>query len=169
LELSVDGGGTWTIVETPYTSPQNPVGTGFGPGYTGDSAGWIDEAVDLTSYVGRQVLLRFQYVTDDAINGSGVCLRGLSVPEISLSELSNDWLAAGFIHTNNLVKQDYIVQIVEGMKQAKVTRMALDENNSGELAVVGPKDQEQLVVVVAALAPKTRQPANYTLRVESTS
>ncbi len=169
LELSVDGGGTWTIVETPYTSPQNPVGTGFGPGYTGDSAGWIDESVDLTSYVGRQVLLRFQYVTDDAINGSGVCLRGLSVPEISLSELSNDWLAAGFIHTNNLVKQDYIVQIVEGMKQAKVTRMALDENNSGELAVVGPKDQEQLVVVVAALAPKTRQPASYTLRVESTS
>ena len=41
VELSVDGGRTWQILETDNTSPENPIGISYGPGYTGDSGGWL--------------------------------------------------------------------------------------------------------------------------------
>ena len=76
LEVSQDGGKSWDILETPNTSAGSPIGNGFGMGYTGDSGGWIGETVDLTRYLGRGILLRFQYVTDDAVNGSGDLYQG---------------------------------------------------------------------------------------------
>jgi hypothetical protein len=41
--------------------------------------------------------------------------------------------------------------------------MKLDRSNDGELLINAPQDLNRLVVAVAALAPKTLQPAAYTL------
>ncbi len=79
MELSVDGGRTWRIIETPGTSPENPIGNGFGPGYTGRSGGRLPESVDLSPFAGEDLWVRFQYITDDAVNASGACFRGLSI------------------------------------------------------------------------------------------
>ncbi len=43
--------------------------------------------------------------------------------------------------------------------------MKLDGSNYGEVLVEAPQNLDRLVVAVAALAPKTLQPAPYTLRV----
>ena len=168
LEISLDSGKSWDILDTPNTTDENPIGNSFGMGYTGDSVGWIDEAVDLTGYVGQRILLRFQYVTDDTLNGSGICIRGVSIPEAGLSDAPEGWIAEGFVLTDNTVKQDYIVQVIQVAEDNRVTRMLLDESNSGSMIIAAPGELEQLVVVVAALAAKTRQEAAYTLSVKPT-
>ena len=75
VEVSTDGGSTWDIMQAPGTSPRNPVGNSFGPGYTGASDGWIEETVDLSAYAGEKILLRFHYITDDSLNWCGPLLR----------------------------------------------------------------------------------------------
>ena len=79
MQVSTDGGETWDIIEAPGTSPANPLGNSFGPGYTGFSDRWLYETVDLSAYAGKQVLLRFHYVTDAALNGIGLCVDDVSV------------------------------------------------------------------------------------------
>jgi immune inhibitor A len=166
LEVSVDGGGSWDILGTPNTTAENPIGNSFGMGYTGHSGGWIDETVDLTGYVGQRILLRFQYVTDDALNGSGICIRGMSIPEAGLPDAPEGWTAEGFVLTDNRVRQDYIVQVIQVADDNRVTLIPLDENNSGSMIIAAPGDLDQLVVAVAALAAKTRQEAAYTLTIK---
>jgi immune inhibitor A len=166
IEVSVDGGRTWKILATPHTSPENPIGNSFGPGYTGESHDWINESIDLTPYTGQEVLLRFQYVTDDAVSGAGICLRHTSVPEAGLAEDDMDWQAEGFVLISNRVKQDYIVQVIESGEETRVSALPLDANNNGEMVISSPETSQQLIVAVAALAPKTLQPAPYTLTIE---
>jgi hypothetical protein len=166
VQVSLDEGETWHILAAPNTSPENPIGNAFGPGYTGQSAGWVDERVELTPYAGKKVWLRFQYVTDDAINGAGLCLRQISVPEAPRWDRGQGWQAEGFIHTDNRVRQDYIVQVIQVGEGNRVVELPLDGANAGELVILNPKELRRLVVAVAALAPKTRQLAPYTLTVE---
>ncbi|MBI2855939.1 MAG: immune inhibitor A, partial [Chloroflexi bacterium] len=123
VEVSTDGGGTWDILEGEHASPENPVGASFGPGYTGLSRGWLEDSVDLTPYAGGRVLVRFEYVTDDAINEDGICIDDISIPEIGFlhnAENEGEWEALGFVRTNNRVPQRYIVQVVEMGEEVNV-------------------------------------------------
>jgi len=166
VEVSTDGGRTWEILSTPNTTSENPIGNSFGVGYTGNSQGWIDESVDLSPYTGQEIQVRFQHITDDALNGSGICVQGISIPEIGLFDSTEGWKAKGFLLISNRVKQDYIVQVIASGSENQVTRLVLDEANMGELIMPAPRRLERLVVAVAALAPKTRIETSYTLTVE---
>ena len=167
VEVSIDGGRNWLIIETPATSPETPFGNGFGPGYTGRSGGWIQESVDLSPFAGEDLWVRFQYVTDDAVNASGACFRDLSIqaagetPAITADDAG--WEARGFIFTDNIVRQDFQVQLLTTGDEPKVRQIGLDANNAGELTVMPPKDGQRLIVAVGSMAEKTRQPAGYTL------
>ncbi|PKB63228.1 MAG: hypothetical protein BZY67_01115 [SAR202 cluster bacterium Io17-Chloro-G1] len=175
LEVSEDGGKTWDIIGAPNASPANPVGNGYGPGYTGKSNGWLDQSVDLTRYAGKDVQLRFQYITDDAINGSGMCLRwfALSVdpsagaPYLTLSD--GGWQPRGFSVINNRVRQDFIVKVLWESEAARVIDLDLEMGVSGdwigELFIEDAGETRRLVVAVAALAPKTRMLASYSLTI----
>ena len=171
VQVSLDQGKTWKILETPEISPSNPIGNGFGSGYTGDSRGWINQMVDLTPFVGAEVLLRFQYVTDDAVNGIGLCIRYISIPEVKLEVDDAAWQPGGFVRINNRVRQDYIVQVIlvgkesreVNREESRVLQMPLDQANHGELIIKAPQDYARIVVAVIALAPGTVQRASYTL------
>ena len=172
VEVSVDGGQTWRIIETPATSTENPIGNGFGPGYTGSSLGWVKESVDLSPYAGDNLWVRLQYVTDDAINGSGICFRDLSIQSIQAGGepaviLADDvsWEARGFVFTNNLVRQDFQVQLITMGDEPLVRQLPLNAENAGEITLSPPRTGERLIVVVGTLAEKTRQPATYSLSV----
>ena len=169
VQVSSDGGSTWDIIAAPGTSPRNPVGNSFGNGYTGTSGGWMREEVDLTPFAGRQVVLRFHYVTDESTNGAGLCFDDIAIPEIGFSDEAaghGGWQANGFVRIDNRVPQDYIVQVIEVGEENRVRRMELDEDNRGELAIRGLENLDDAVVVVAALAPHTLQEASYTLALE---
>ncbi|NQW21913.1 MAG: immune inhibitor A [SAR202 cluster bacterium] len=184
VEASIDGGSTWRIIETPASSPENPIGASFGPGYTGSSNrpgnnGWIKESVDLSSYAGTNLQVRLQYVTDDAISASGACFRGLSISTLARNKLDRtsglidnpdgiyDWQANGFVFTDNVVRQDFQVQLITVGKEPLVRQVPLDATNSGKLTITPPVNGERLIVAVGTLAEKTRQPTSYSLRVGS--
>lgn len=171
LQVSTDGGQHWDILETPHTSADNPIGSGFGPGYTGASAGWITESVDLSAYAGQEIRLRFQYVTDDALNDLGLCLRDLALPAAGIAAGGDDgWQAAGFIPIDNRVPQQYIVQVLQKGAENRVTRLTLTADGQGGLtgtAAAAPyPGMKRMMVAVTPLAPGTREPAAYTLIVE---
>ena len=166
VQVSTDGGSRWEILKAQGTSPENPMGNSYGDGYTGNSGGWTTESVDLSYYAGQKLQIRFQYLTDDAVHGPGLCLRGIGVVAGGKFRPLQEWRPRGFVLTNNELAQTYIVQLIESNDPPKVTMMALDQDNSGSLEVSAPGDLKSLVVVVAALAPKTFQYAKYNLTIE---
>ncbi len=161
LQVSLDQGETWEIIETPHTSEANPVGNSFGPGYTGESLGWLTEEIDLGEFSGKKMLIRFQYVTDEAINGSGLCLRNFGGS--AAAHLEGDWQPDGFVLVNNRLSQRFSVSLIQVGDENRVTPLELDSNNAGSVTIEDPDSWEQLVIVVGATAPKTRQKAEYTL------
>lgn len=176
IEASTDGGQTWDILKGQYTTDFNPNGNSFGHAYTGKSASadeaaiWVEEEIDLTPYVGQQILLRFEYITDDAVNHVGFCVDDIAIPELDYfdeAESDEQWIAEGFIRTNNILPQRFVVQLIELGPDIRVRRMELDEAQTGRLAVEGlGKGVERAVLVVSGLAPVTTEPASYEYSIE---
>jgi hypothetical protein len=164
IEVSVDGRENWQIIETRETSAKNPFGNAFGAGYTGKSGGWLADSVDLTPFAGEDIWVRFQYVTDDAISAAGACFRDLSVSAAGIAANESTWEAQGFAFTNNVVLQDFQIQLITVGSEPQVRQLPLDSDNSGKWTVQPPGDGEHLIVAVGSLAEKTRELASYTLR-----
>ncbi|MSQ14931.1 MAG: hypothetical protein EXR50_03605 [Dehalococcoidia bacterium] len=178
IEASPDGGHTWKIMQGSHITVDNPVGNAFGPGYTGISGGgnasaWLDERVDLTSYAGGKVLVRFEYITDEAVNLNGVAVDDIRVPEIGYStdaEHGDDgWIRDGFVRTDNFVPQEYLVQAIVFYQggEVRVVPVQLDRMKVGSLGVNSlGSGVERVVVAVSGAAPITTETAPFTLSVE---
>lgn len=170
LQISEDGGKHWVILETPHTSDTDPLQVAFGPGYTGESDGWIAENVDLGPYLGREIMVRFQYVTDDALNGIGMCVSG---PSISVDGTANDqdWIPQGFVLVDNRLPQEFVVQVMQKGSKDRVERMTASYlapgTWHGELEVAPYDGLERTMIAVTATAPVTRVEASYRLLVEN--
>ena len=170
LEVSSDAGETWEILDTAHTSSSNPLSSAFGPGYTGFSREWVSESVPLDKWARHEVLLRFQYITDAALHDHGLCLRNLRISGLTGDAVSVEWQPNGFFWTNNLVRQDFIVQVIyegRGDTANQVLRLELDDSNSGEMALQPAPGARRVVAAVQSMAPSTRRPANYQLQLKS--
>ncbi len=170
LEVSADGGETWKTLPATSTTDTNPNGNNYGWGYTGQSGGgspqWIEEEVDLSDYAGQEILLRFEYITDDAVNRPGFCVDDMAIPEIGYqydAEKGDDgWAAEGFIRMDNILPQEWIVQVIELGAETAVKRMALDEGQRGEYVIEGfGRGVNRAVLVISALAPATSEAGIY--------
>ena len=170
LQVSDNGGTRWEVLETPHTSADDPLEVAFGPGYTGESDGWIREDVDLTGFLGGEVMLRFQYVTDDALNDSGLCIRGLSL-SVDGTPQHHDWAPAGFLYTDNRLPQEFFVQVIQKGSENRVIELPTEYVApgvwQGELEVEPYDGLDRTVVAVTAAAPVTRVGTSYSLVVES--
>ena len=114
VEASDDDGRTWHILEGRHTTTDNPSGNAYGPGYTGSSDEWLQESIDLTPFAGGPVLLRFEYVTDDAVYLDGLLIDDLSIPELDLSISPDDtWHSDGFSLAGDSLPQNFIVQVIQ--------------------------------------------------------
>lgn len=169
VEVSTDGGATWTPLATARTTTDDPHGNSYGPGYTGESQGWVAEQVDLTPYAGRQIQVRFEYITDDAIAQPGMCIDDVSIPEIGYSDDFENggggWVSEGWLHMDNVLPQTFLVQVVQaGNKTAPVTRLlSINDVPQGEWEITVGGNLGNAVIVVSGLAQVTTQPAEYTL------
>ena len=125
LEVSTDGGETWKILPTPSGTDANPAGNNLGWGYTGCSGGgetgddctpqWVHEKVDLSAYAGQKILVRFEYITDAALDYASLMLDELSIPEInSTCDFEADscgWESQGFARVDNVLPQTFVVEL----------------------------------------------------------
>jgi immune inhibitor A len=174
VEVSTDGGKTWDILPGKNTSTENPNGALYGPAYTGRSgasngnapAQWVQDQIDLTPYAGKQILLRFEYLTDDAFNAPSWAIDEISIPEINFvddpASGNSGWDAQGFIRTDNVLPQHFIVQVVETGSTTRVVRVPLDSQNRGTLTLAGfGKDISHAELIVTAFAPTTTEQTEY--------
>jgi len=170
VEVSTDGGQTWTILPTAHSATANPSGNAFGPGYTGlsgDGPTWLEESIDLTPYAGQEILLRFEYVADDAVNRPGWTIDDISIPEIGffddVEHGADGWQAEGFVRIDNVLPQQFILQVIEiGEAGVDVRRIPLDETNYGTFTVEGlGSDIQKAVMIVSGVTPVTTEPASY--------
>lgn len=174
LEISTDGGETWTILETPSGTDEDSSGNSFGWAYTGYSGGgdtprWIEEKVDLSDHIGEEILLRFEYITDAAVNGDGLLLDDIRIEALGyLEDFELDeggWEAEGFVRLYNRLPQRYSVVLVEQGRDTRVREMTLDETNTGSIEVELGDEFDEATLIISGMTRYTWQPAAYTFEV----
>ena len=72
VDVSTDGGSSWTPIPGNITTNFNPFGSNRGNGFTGVSPGWVDAVFPLTAYLGEDIFVRISYITDGGVLGAGV-------------------------------------------------------------------------------------------------
>jgi len=177
VEASADGGATWRILPGRYTATDNPGGNSYGAGYTGLSGSraealWVEETFDLSAFAGQSVLIRFEYVTDDAVDHFGMCIDDIAIPELGYSydaEQGEDgWVARGFVRTDNRLPQRYLVQVLRLGEGLTVERRFFTGEESLALAVPAlDADTGRTVLAISALTPFSTAPARYQYEVSA--
>jgi immune inhibitor A len=175
LMASADGGVSWEILKTPSGTDKDPFGNSFGWGYTGTSGGgmsgeWLEESVDLSAYAGEEVLLRFEYITDAAVNGEGLMLDDVRLAAAGYSEDfeagDGGWDAAGFVRLYNRLPQTYRLMLVEFGDPIRVTPIPLDSDQRAQVDLALDDDVERAVLMVMGATRHTWQPATYQYSIE---
>jgi len=173
LEASTDGE-QWNIIRTPSCFDKDTSGNAYGCGYTGRSGGgdasqWLNETVDLSQYAGGKVQLRFEYVTDPAVNLEGLALDDVSIPAIHYaSDFESDdggWQANGFARVQNVLPQTFrLALIVKGDKHT-VQNITLTPDQTANIPLSLQKGQNA-VLVVTGTERFTSLRAGFTLEIK---
>ena len=166
VEASIDEQ-QWTILNTPSGTASNPNGASYGWAYTGQSNGWIQESVDLSQFAGKQVSVRFEYITDPAVNGDGFLLDDVIVPAIQYSTdfetVDNSWVADGFARIENAIPQTFRLALVThaaGGTTVQIIPVAADQSAEIPLSI-GQNGVQDVTLVVTGTTRFTRELAPY--------
>jgi immune inhibitor A len=170
VSASVDGGLTWDIL-----LPTNRTSGEFGPAYNGRSAdetgavdGWLKQSIDLTTYAGQMVQVRFEVLTDGGISERGFALDDISIPELGyesdVEEVTDGWQADGFVQMGWQVPQKWSVLLIEEGPNPTVATLALNPSNQGQWTLDIGKGGGVLVIMPQTAF--TNETATYWLTVE---
>jgi immune inhibitor A len=126
--------------------------------------------VDLTPYAGQEILLRFEYVTDQLLTYGGLALDNIAIPEIGFVDDASrpdlGWTAEGFTRATAYLPQSWHLQLItfpDGWPV--VTPITVDERQTAAFSIV-PGGSRNPILVVAASAPRTLEVGHYQLSVE---
>jgi len=175
LQVSDDGGESWEILTTPSGTDEDPSGNSFGWAYTaasggGSQADWIEESIDLSDYAGQEILLRFEYVTDAAVNGEGLLLDDIRIDAIGYYEGfetgDGEWEPAGFVRIYNRLPQTYRLALIERGDELRVTEVPVNENGLAVIDLPFGESIDEVTLVIVNTARHTWQAAPYSLRIQ---
>jgi immune inhibitor A len=168
LEASTDGE-TWEILTTPSGTGEDPSGNSYGWGWNGQTNGWVTEEVDLSQFAGQTVQIRFEYVTDAALNGEGFLLDDVQIDAINYQEDfeagDGEWEAAGFVRVENTLPQTYRLTLITKGDTTTVTHIPLNPDQTAEIPLSLSSGQEA-VLIVTGTTRFTRLPAAYQIEIE---
>ncbi len=171
LESSIDGGKSWQFIETPSgrSKDQDPSGNAYGWGYNAKSSGWIQEHVDLSKFAGQKVQLRFEYVTDAAVNGEGLLLDDVQIDAINYqSDFEADnggWEAKGFAHVENILPQTYRLSLIIKGDTTTVTNIEVNPDQTADIPL-SLNAGDKAILIVTGTTRFTRLPAAYQIEVK---
>jgi hypothetical protein len=179
VKTSANNALSFTTQITPLMTNTNPHNNNDGFGYTGMSgfeafrcgdstchnealraAGfspqWImNERVDLSSFAGQNILVRFELETDQALNYDGISIDDVSLLVNNVEVYSDnvetgprDWVSVGWILTDTFLEQDFSLRLVKftpsgptvsdvNLNDSTETASALIEVNDAVLFVSG--------------------------------
>jgi immune inhibitor A len=114
--------------------------------------------------------VRFEVVTDDAINQPGLVIDDVSIPEIGYqSDFELDgggWDAAGWVRTDNRLPQQVWVQAAQQIgNQVQVSRWLAPAENHWSLPLAD--GVQQVLIAISPFAPVTTVATTYTLTVSA--
>ncbi len=167
LSLSTDEGDSWQRLAFEDSRDANPNGNNLGAGLTG-SRGWRTERVDLSEHAGQEVWLRWELVTDDAVN-----LEGLALAEVALESGGETraidvgdaaWQAEGWQRVPLTLPQRWGLQLlIFGSEGLQIWRPEADAEGLATFEAADIPDDATVVAAISGLTPATRQPAGYRL------
>jgi immune inhibitor A len=161
VAASTDAGRTWQALAGQQTTTYDPIGAAYGPGYTRTSGGWVGETIDLSAYAGDEILLRFEYITDDATHLTGFAVDNIAIDAIGLTDGADSlhgWIIEGFRRIDGPLEQSFIVQVIsDGASQ----RISLDGSNAAAIAIDRPS-----VIAISGATRLTTEAARYAWSVE---
>ncbi len=175
VAASTDDGRTWQPLTALHmqglSATDDPAGAALaGRFYTGRAQHWVQETVDLTPYAGQRIQLRFEVVTDPAVNHSGFALDNIAIPDIGFYddvEVETDgWAAEGFVRATAVIPQNWHLQLItfpDGIPH--VVTIPLPKGQSTAVSMETNPGEKPPILIVAATAPHTSLPACYQLSV----
>jgi hypothetical protein len=172
VSISTDGGQTWRVL-----TPEHSSNGSYGKGYNGRSLteedaqnGWLKESISLNAYVGQSVQLRFDVITDSGITGQGFAIDEIHVTGYDVASFTDgpeNWQAEGFILTDGWLPQRWSVLLleekVEGLSGPRITPLALDSLNQGQMPVNIGKGGG--VLLIMPQTPFAQEEATYWLNI----
>jgi immune inhibitor A len=173
LEASTDGQ-HWDILHTPSCFDQDTSGNAYGCGYTGksgagDASQWLNETADLSQYAGKKIELRFEYVTDPAVNLEGLALDDVSISAIHYSsDFETDdggWQADGFARVEDNLPQTFRLALIVKGDQTTVQNITLAPDQTADIPL-SLKAGQNAVLVVTGTERFTRLRAGFTLEIK---
>jgi immune inhibitor A len=166
VAASTDGGSTWKTLPGQHTTTKNPVGAAYGPGYTGNSSGWVPETVDLGAYAGKKILLRFELINDEATNLTGFAVDNIAIPAIGFTDSgdsANGWIAEGFSRIEGPLAQRFILQVIRD--DGTVQRVELGADNTASI----PLTADKVTIAISGATRNTTETAGYGWKIERTT
>jgi hypothetical protein len=168
--LASEDGENWEIITTPSGTNEDPYGNSYGWAYNGVSAGWIKEVVDISEYAGKEVYLRFEYITDAGANGEGMQIDDVAVPETGyFSDFESDeggWEADGFVRIQNRLPQTFAVSLIYdrgGEVEVEIVELNADQGFSKLLEL---ELGDEVVLAVSGTTRYIIIPADYQFKLE---
>jgi hypothetical protein len=111
------------------------------------------------------VQIRFEYITDAAVNGEGFLLDDVSLPEINYSTNfeSDDggWKQDGFVRIQNALPQTFRLALIRSDRQTTVEYIPLSSDNVADIPLSFGSEMNEAVLVVTGTTRFTRQPSTY--------
>ncbi|MBI5298071.1 MAG: immune inhibitor A [Chloroflexi bacterium] len=167
--LVSEDGVTWDIITTPSGTADDPSGNSYGWGYNDVTNDWMEETVDLSAYAGKKVQVRFEYVTDAAVNGEGFLIDDVRVDAVGYStDFETDdggWVGEGFVRVENVLPQTFrLALIIEGRDGTTVQMIELTADQVAEIPL-SLESGERAILVVSGTTRFTRELAAYQVEV----
>jgi hypothetical protein len=168
LEASTDGQ-NWEILTTPSGTGEDPSGNSYGWGYNGQTNDWVTEEVDLSEFAGQTVQIRFEYVTDAAVNGEGFLLDDVRIDAINYqTDFETDeggWESAGFARVENVLPQTYRLTLITQGDTTTVTHIPVNSDQTAQVPL-SLQSGEEAILIVSGTTRFTRLPAGYQIEIK---
>lgn len=138
---------------------------------------WTQQEINLNAYAGKQIVLRFDYVSADDKPDKGIAIDNIAIPEIGFQDDAESgvqgWTLNGWQQIDNVVPQRYVVQyaLLGGGESPTVSRI---------VRLIGPEDtatsgtwefsmnaDDALLLVISGINDATDLPASYVLSSQS--
>ena len=169
FEVSEDGE-HWQIITTPSGTDEDPSGNSYGWAYNNVTNGWIEENIDLSQYAGKKISVRFEYVTDAAVNGEGMLIDDVRVDAIDYAtDFETDdggWVADGFARVQNVLPQTFRLALIKQGSTTTVEMIDVSEDQSAEIPLSIGGDVDNVTLVVSGTTRFTRGEGSYTVEIK---
>lgn len=137
---------------------------------------WLPQTIDLSAYAGRQIQIRFQYISVAEVQDYGFAVDNISLPEINFSDDAESgipgWTLNGFQQMTNLVPQHFVVQFAllsaSDPANTRVVRLIRpDDTMTSNAWNISLDTNDVAILAVSGLNDDVQSPAVFTLAAQT--